>query len=44
MATDSFEDPRIMAIVRELEGIDEQIYDLSEKKRRLLNQLEALEV
>jgi hypothetical protein len=43
MATDSFEDPKIMALVRELEGIDEQIYDLSEKKRHILNRLDALD-
>jgi hypothetical protein len=36
-------DPKIMAIVHEIEGIDEQINELSEKKRQLLNRLEAME-
>jgi hypothetical protein len=44
MVVDPFEDPEYMAIVRELEGIDEQIYELNEKKRHLRNMLDALEV
>ena len=43
MATDSIEDPKIIAIVRELEGIDEQINEFSEKRRHLLNKLDQME-
>jgi hypothetical protein len=43
MATDSIEDPKFMTLVREIEGIDEQICELNERRRQLLNRLEAME-
>jgi uncharacterized protein YdcH (DUF465 family) len=43
MASDPFEDPKYMALVHEVEDIDDQIYKLGEQRRHLLNQLEAME-